>query len=142
MKDPRLPFQSSAITAIEAALVAHDATWSSDRVFVDPENDQPYPYVHITDSSVIEGPTFTKDGPGQEFTMTFVAWSDSYGEAANAADQTIQSITDLSSPITIAGFTVVYDHADWMGPPLRDEINPDDVIWGFPVRVRYIVTQN
>ena len=139
VKDPRLPFQSAAITAIEAALVSFNGSWSGDRVLVDPRHDESFPYVHIDGSTVI--PWHTKDTRGAEFTMTFTSWADSYVDAAQCSDQVLQTLTDNTTPLVISGYSVARDDPDILLEPLKDDIDPDDIRWGFPVRVRYIVKE-
>jgi len=120
-------------------LVSFNGSWSGDRVFVDPAHDQAFPYVHVDGSTLI--PWHAKGSNGAEFTMTFTSWADSYVAAAQCSDQVLQAVTNLSSPLTITGFTVSRDDPDIGLDPLKDDIDPDDIRWGFPVRVRYMVRE-
>jgi len=138
MKSPLLPFQAAAITRIEVVMAANSFT--GDRVFVDPSHGQALPYVVCGSDTLIR--VSTKDNDMTELTHTFVAWSDSMGEAKTVADYVVQALTDDANLVAITGFSVTTNDLDFIGPPLSDEDQGgNDNRYGVPVRVRYVVKE-
>jgi len=138
MNSPLLPFQVGAITRIEVVMAANGH--AGDRVFVDPSHGQALPYVVCGSDTLIR--VSTKDNDMTELTHTFVAWSDSMGEAKTVADYVVQALTDDSNLVAITGFSVTTNDLDFIGPPLSDEDQGgNDNRYGVPVRVRYVVKE-
>ena len=135
MKDPRLPLQAACVVALKAAITAAGYTSSGDRVLVDPEHAESYPYAVIGNTTVIDFPT--KTTKGGECTFSFTAWGDSWTSAMTFADYCLRALTDDDNPILPTGYTTAQGgRLDFAGDTIRDE-QPPNTYWGLPVRVRF-----
>jgi hypothetical protein len=142
MKDPAIPLQKAAVTAIRSALTTAGYSSPNDRVLWDLKPGQTMPYIVVGGESVITWPTKTSEGG--EVTLSYTAWGVTAEAAATIADYAIRALTSRTAPLTPSGYTMSSYDLDFRGSTIRDEVptaTGSRSYWGVPFRVRYRVEE-
>lgn len=143
MNDPGIAIQTAMVTAIVAKLTANGYTSPAQRVVIDPEEGvTPLPHVVMGVDTVV--PFATKTSEGGEVTHTVVCWARKFSSAATLRNEVIQCLTDRDAMLSVTGYTTVRADLDFRGPVLQPVAPGEDegVLYGFPVRFRFVVVQD
>ena len=132
MNDPRKAVQDEIWTLLNAAGVT---------AYVNPPEGLTPPYTVFGDATFIPGPLTTKTTEGAEVTHTCISWATDPNTAQANASTGLAALTDRDVVYTVTGYEVSDVYPDFGGPILRDDMRANEIYWGVPYRVRFILTQ-
>jgi hypothetical protein len=69
------------------------------------------------------------------------SWATDPNTAQANASTGLAALTDRDVVYTVTGYEVSDVYPDFGGPILRDDMRANEVYWGVPYRVRFILTQ-
>jgi hypothetical protein len=132
MTDPRQAIQEGIFDALNGAGLT---------ALVDPAETDSLPYTVFGGGTLAPGPMTTKTTEGGDVTHTMVSWATTPTVAQANASTGLSAITDRTAGLAVTGYYLVMCRPEFGGEIIRDNTDPNDIIYGVPYRVRVVVKQ-
>lgn len=136
MLDPTTDIRTGTVAKLQTDLVT--AGYAADSVYLAPDPSAALPYVELKDFTITSRHNKTHDGT--DATQLFICWGKTATQAQNLAATVLSSLTDRTSPISVASTTNLITYLlDSMGPMYFDDTSENDSEHAFavPLRLRY-----